>query len=128
MQSGEIIDTKYCNDVVTLFVATLKALKTDAYIAKVFRLNQSGEYDIHSLCVVMASEEKNYLVNVGSLEKFWFKRLKIQKNSLQPGVVLPYNWVLWKLAVDQWTMGFNDASQEHIIEEFADIFYAKITQ
>lgn len=124
LQSGKIIDTKYCNDIVTIFIAVLKSLGIEAYLAKVFRHHDKFGLQVHSFVLVKTENNRIYIVNTGDKDYFWYKRLKIDFTDLKPGKELPYDWILWRLDIDQWAMGLNDSTQEIIIEEFAKNYYS----
>ncbi len=125
LETGEIIDTKYCNDVVTVYIALLKALGINAYLAKVFRKLQTSELQVHSFVIVKRDDGRVYLVNTGDKDYFWYKRLKFDVETLSQGKELPYDWVVWKCDIDQWAMRLYDASQEVVIERFANSYYSR---
>lgn len=123
LEAGTIVDTKYCNDTVTVFVSVLRSLGIESYVAKVFREHPQYGLQVHSFVVVKTTDSRVYLVNTGDKNDFWYKRLKTDFAELKEGAKLPYEWILWKLDVDQWAMGLFDASQEVVIEEFARKYY-----
>lgn len=114
LKVGTIVDTKYCNDVVNLFLSMAKGLGFDAKLAKVF--SKDGEDDkikVHSLAIVESPDlDERYLINIGSKDKYWIKPLP-KDQELKFGAELPNNWFIWKVDLDQWSMGLNDSSQEH---------------
>lgn len=125
LKSGEIIDTKYCNDVVTIYIAIIRALGFNAYLLKVFREHESLGLQVHSFVIVKCDDSRVYLVNTGDKDCFLYKRLELKFESLTQGTELPNDWVIWKCDIDQWAMGLYDASQEIVIERFANSYYSR---
>lgn len=108
LQVGTIIDTKYCNDVVNLYLAVAKGMGLDAKLAKVF----NEKLKVHSLALIGSpNSDSKYLINAGSKDKFWVEELP-SSLDLAFGTVLPHEWFIWKVDQDQWSMGLVDSSQE----------------
>lgn len=108
LRVGTVVDTKYCNDMVSLFLAISRGVGFDAKVAKVFNRNIA----VHSLALIDSPQlSDQYLINAGSKDKYWIEPLP-REQKLQFGTQLPNDWILWKADVDQWAMGLNDSSQE----------------
>ncbi len=108
LKIGTIVDTKYCNDIVNLFLAIAKSLGFKARLAKVFDKYEN----VHSLAIVdILKTDNRYLINIGSKDKYWIKPLS-KDLKLKFGKKLPDGWVVWKIGLDQWSIGLNDSSQE----------------
>lgn len=108
LRVGTVVDTKYCNDMVSLFLAISRGIGFDAKVAKVFNKNIA----VHSLALVDSPQlTTQYVINAGSKDKYWIEPLA-RDTKLEFGTKLPNDWILWKADVDQWAMGLNDSSQE----------------
>ena len=108
LQVGTIYDGKYCNDVVSLFNSIMLALGHDSKVAKVFKKNPSGNILVHSLSLVTPSSEREnvFAINAGGTkENFWVLPVSLNDKVIS-------DWVVWKIARDQWEMGLTDSSQE----------------
>ena len=84
------------------------ALGNDAKIAKVFKKNTDNKILVHSLALVTPLQENSvtYAINAGGTkDHFW-----VQPTTLNSRIV--NEWIVWKVARDQWEMGLADSSQE----------------
>lgn len=126
LQTGTIVDTKYCNDVVNLFLAIMKGLGFEAKLVKVFKYN--NELFVHSLALVFdIQNDKKYLIDTGLKEIYWVEELSTTL-VIRPKTSLPRGWFVWKIADDQWSMNLYDYSQERKIVRFAEKFLNKTNQ
>jgi hypothetical protein len=111
LTTNTIWDGKYCNDLVTLYVATTNALGFYSLVAKAFKKKEDGTIGVHSLPIVDDTAfPTRYVVNAGS-KNYWVEELQ-RSQILTLGTSLSHSWLLWKAAPDQWSMGLFDPYQE----------------
>lgn len=120
LEVGTIYDGKYCNDVANLFNSLMLALGHNAQVAKVFKQNEAGDILVHSLSLIRpTSFDMHFAINAGSRDKYWQKAILGDCTKID-------DWVVWKVARDQWEMGLYDSSQEETtIVADASTYYAR---